>query len=122
MPLNDILLQIDTYPETTPPAAIEQATRFAAALGGVLSALVVEVKIRAPRNWLADHLVGLSALVAEEEQKSARACSLALDTYVQKATAAGVLGEALRTGSEHYFVAERVTSYARTRDLCMVPV
>lgn len=122
MRLTDILLQIDTYPEPTPAAAIEQATRFAAALGGVLSALAVEVRIHAPSNWLADRLVRLSDLVAEEEAKSAHACSTALDAFLKAATADGVLGEVLRTRAELYFVAQRVTGYARARDLCIVPV
>ena len=95
MPLHDILLHLDTYPEATPPEAISQAVRFAAALGGVLSAIAVEVDIQPPSNRLADRLIGLSQMVAEEERKSRGFCTETLETFTSKAREAGVLGEAI---------------------------
>ena len=67
MLMRDVLLQIDSYPEATSDEAMEQAARFVAALGGVVSALAVEVDIRAPANRLADHLIGLRRLAEAEE-------------------------------------------------------
>ena len=122
MSMRDVLLQIDSYPEATPPEAIEQAVRFTAAIGGVLSALAVEVDIRAPSNGLADYLIGLSSLAADEEQKSRSACQAALQVFSAKAKAAGVLGDALHGRSVIYCIGDYVAERARTRDLCIVPV
>lgn len=122
MPIRDVLLQIDSYPEATSADAIEQAVRFTAAIGGVLSALAVEVDIRVPRNLLADYLIGLGKLAAEAERQSHEACHSQLKVFGAKAAAAGVLGEALHGRSDVYCVGEYVGKRARTRDLCIVPV
>lgn len=122
MPMRDILLQIDTYPETTSAEAIGQAVRFTAAVGGVLSALAVEVDIRAPRNRVADYLIGLTRLAEEEEQKSRRSCVAALEHFSALAGEAGVLGEAIHGKANLYGVGEYVAERSRTRDLCIVPV
>lgn len=122
MPMRDVLLQIDSYPESTPPEAIEQAVRFTAAIGGVLSALAVEIDIKAPSNRLADYLIGLSSLAVDEERKSRDACLSTLEVFKAKAEAAGVLGESLHGRSDLYCIGEQVAKRARTRDLCIVPV
>lgn len=122
MPMRDLLLQIDSYPEATSPEAIEQAAMFASAIGGVLSALAVEVEIRAPSNRLADYLIGLSRLAEDEEQKSRQACHSALEVFSAKAKAAGVLGEALHGRSDLYCIGDYVAKRARSRDLCIVPI
>lgn len=120
--MRDVLLQIDTYPEATSPEAIEQAVRFTAALGGVLSALAVEVDIRLHSNRIADYLIGLSRLAEEEEQKSRLACHSALETFSTRAKAAGVLGQAIHGRADLYLIGDYVAARARTRDLCIVPV
>lgn len=122
MPMRDILLQLDTYPDATPVEAIDQAVGFAVAVGGVLSALAVEVDIRAPRNRLADYLIGLSRLAEEEERKSRGFCKAALEAFTARAGEAGVLGEAIHGIAGLYGVADYVAERSRTRDLCIVPV
>lgn len=122
MPLHDILLHLDTYPEATPPEAIDQAVRFVAALGGVLSAVAVEMDIQPPKNRLADYLIGLSQMAAEEERKSRGFCTATLETFTSKAREAGVLGEAIHAKAEPYAVGTYVAERSRTRDLCIVPV
>lgn len=122
MLIRDVLLQIDSYPQATSPEAVEQAVRFTAAIGGVLSALAVEIAFRAPSNRLADYLIGLSGLAADEEQKSRDACRSMLEVFRSKAAAAGVLGERLHGRSDLYCVGDYVAKRARTRDLCIVPV
>lgn len=120
--MRDILLQIDTYPEPTPVEAIDQAVRFTAALGGMLSALAVEVDIQAPRNRLADYLIGLSHMAREEERKSRQFCHAALEDFTSRAGAAGVLGEAIHGKADLYGIGAYVAERSRTRDLCIVPV
>lgn len=122
MPMHDVLLQIDSYPESTSDEAIEQAARFTAAVGGVLSALAVEIEIRTPSNRLADYLIGLSRLAEEEEQKSHQACRAALEVFSTKAREAGVLGQALHGKADLHCIGDYVAKAARTRDLCIVPI
>lgn len=122
MSMRDVLLQIDSYPDATPAEAIGQAVRFTAAVGGALSALAVEVDIRAPSNRLADHLIGLSRLAEAEERKSRQACHAALEVFSAKAKEAGVLGEAIHGKAGLHGVGDYVAEQARTRDLCIVPL
>ena len=122
MPMNDILLQIDSYPEATSPGAMEQAARFAAAVGGVLTGLAVEIDIRAPKNAVADYLIGLTRLAEDEEQKSRQACKAALEVFSTKAREMGVFGAALHGKANMDCVGQFVAKAARTRDLCLVPV
>lgn len=120
--MRDVLLQIDTYPDLTPAPAIRQVARFTASVGGVLSALAVEVDIRAPRNRLADYLIGLSRLAEEEELKSRLSCISALETFSTVAAEAGVLGDAIHGRAGLHGIGEYVAERARTRDLCVVPI
>lgn len=122
MALTDMLLPIETYPDPPPDAAIEQAVGFAAAVGGGLSALALEVEFRNPSNWLADRLIGLGGMVAEEERRSQEASARALEVFSRAAAAARVSGEALRRRSELYRFGERAAEAALTRDLSLVPV
>jgi len=122
MALNDILLHIDSYPQATPPAAIEQAVGFVAAIGGKLSALAVQVEIPLHSNRVADYLINLSKMAHEEEAKSLAACQVSLDLFRTRAAAAGVLGHGLLERADLYLLSDRVAMRARTRDLCIVPL
>lgn len=122
MALNDILLHIDSYPEATPEAAIDQAVGFVAALGGTLSALAAQVEIPVQSNRVADYLIHLSDVVHQQEAASATAAHSGLQYFRAKAEAAGVLGQALLLKSDLYLSSEQVALRARTRDLCIVPL
>lgn len=122
MAFRDILLNISTYPEPTPPAAIDHAVQVAASMGGSLSALAITVSIPVAHNRAADALVGLSAIARDEEAKSRRASSADLAHFTAQATAAGVLGDTLSAECHLYEVAKALATAARTRDLCIVPL
>lgn len=122
MPLNDILLHIDTYPDPTPPAAIEQAVAFAKASGSRITALAVQIDIKNQSNWLADRLINLGGLFAEEESKSRSAAEAAAADFEANLRAVGGSGEALLTKADLYLVGEHLAERARTRDLCLVPI
>lgn len=122
MPLNDILLQLDTYPDPTPLVAIDWAVSFAARLQGKQSALAVQVKFPLHRNRMADYLVGLSGIVHDEETKSLSRCHELLQHFEARAIAAGVLRAKLLEQANVYDVGERIACCARTRDLCIVPL
>jgi nucleotide-binding universal stress UspA family protein len=122
MALNDILLHIDSYPEAAPDAAIDQAVDFAAAIGGTLSALAVSVDIPLNSNRVADYLIHLSDMVADEEAKSLAACRASLEHFKARARAAEVLGQALLERADLYLLSDQVARRAMTRDLCIVPL
>ena len=60
MTFKDILFHIDSYPEATSEAAIDQAVGFVAALGGRVTALALAVRIPLHSNRLADYLLKLT--------------------------------------------------------------
>ncbi len=122
MALNDILLHIDSYPEAAPAAAIDEAVGFTAAIGGTLSALAVCVDIPLNSNRVADYLIHLSDMVADEEAKSLAACRASLEHFKARAQAADVLGQTLLEKADLYLLSDHVALRARTRDLCIVPL
>jgi nucleotide-binding universal stress UspA family protein len=122
MALKDILLHIDSFPEATPDAAIDEAVSFTAAVGGTLSALAGQVTIPLHSNRVADFLIHLSDLVHEQEAASAAACQASLTYFQAKAGAAGVLGQILLQKADLYLSSARIALQARTRDLCIVPL
>ena len=58
MSFKDILVALTTYPEPTPVSAVEEAVELAVALGGRISAIACEVKIKAPGSPLGNYLLG----------------------------------------------------------------
>ncbi|MEW6019839.1 MAG: universal stress protein [Pseudomonadota bacterium] len=120
--MKDILLHIDSYPEATPPEAIDQAVRFAGAVGARLTALAVQVDLQAPGNWLADRLINLRGVCAEQEAKSLAACQEALAVFEGCLAKYKVGGEGRLTRADLYLVGDHVALQARTRDLCLVPM
>lgn len=120
--MKDLLLHIDSYPEPTSEAAIQQAVGFAAAIGARISVLAVSVAIRPPQSWLANALLGLEAMAMGEQGKSARACEAMTAYFESEAKEKGVFEHSLIEQAEYYAVGDFVASRARTRDLCIVPV
>jgi nucleotide-binding universal stress UspA family protein len=120
--MKDILLHIDSYPEPTSEAAIQQAVGFASAIGARISALAVRVAIRPSHHSLANALLGLGAMAAQEQAKSARACEAATAYFETEAKKKGVFESSLIEKADYHAVGDFVASRARTRDLCIVPV
>jgi nucleotide-binding universal stress UspA family protein len=122
MALNDILLHIDSYPEATPRAAIDQAVGFVAALGGTISALAVTVTIDVRSNRVADYLIHLSDMAHEQEAQSLAACQDSLAYFRSQAEAADIFGQASLETADLYLMSDRVALRARTRDLTIIPL
>ena len=120
--MRDLLIQIDTYAEPTPPAAIDQAVAFAKMLGSSLSALAIHIDIRVPQNWLAERLLHVSRLAEIEENKSLEAARASLKHFESSARAGGVFGEAIVARANVHSIGDCVARDARTHDLCIVPV
>lgn len=122
MALNDILLYLPAYPEPLPLGAIEQAVGFAATFNAKLSGLAVQVHFPVRSNRLADYLIGLSAIAADEERKSSDACRAALEAFTLEARQADVFGGALVGTADYASAGGHVAGRARTRDLCIIPL
>lgn len=122
MDLNDVLLQIDTYPDPTSPKAIEDAVGFVRLIGAKVSGLAVGVNFPVHSNRIADRLIGLSDMAGDELARSVVNGRASLAAFTAAAEAAGVFGEALLERADYYAVAEHVALRARTRDLCMTPL
>ena len=120
MPLNDILLHLNSYPDPTPLAAIDWAVRFTATLRGKMTALAIQVKFPVHSNKLADYLVGVSGMAHDEEMKSLNRCHELLRHFEAAAIAAGVLQAKLLEPAHYYDVGEHLARRTRTRDLCIV--
>jgi nucleotide-binding universal stress UspA family protein len=122
MPFEDLLLHLDSYPDPTPVEAIDEAVAFAAAVGGKLTALALQVAIPLESNRVADYLIGLSSLVQTEEARCLAACRTGLDSFTKKAKAAGVFADTVLARSDLFDMPEVVARRARTRDACLVPL
>lgn len=120
--MKDILLHIDSYPEPTSPEAIEQAVRFVAWSGGALTGLAVQVDVKAPSNRLATSLLNLEALCIELEERSRTACRESLSALRRETERFHVPCETLLSTAPTHAVGEHVAEYAKTRDLCLVPM
>lgn len=120
--MKDVLLHLDSYPDPTPTQAIDQAVGFAALLDSRLSAMTVQALIRPPSNPLANALIGIAAMAAEEQAKSARCCKEMSAHFELKAKALGVFESVVVTQAELPFIGPQVAAYAKTRDACIVPI
>ena len=122
MSFKDILVALTTYPQPTPVSAVEEAVELAAALGGRISAIACEVKIKAPGSPMGNYLLDIPAMVAAEVKKSATNTQQLLAAFQDAAEKMGVFQERI---AEHCLTSEVpdvFVEYARLRDLTIVPV
>lgn len=122
MPFKDLLIHLDSYPDPTPLKDVDEAVAFAAMFHAKLTALTVGISIPLESNRIADYLIGLSDLVAEEEGRSEASCKGLLAEFTTRAKAAHVYGGANLESADLYDVPEVAAREARTRDLCLMPL
>lgn len=121
MSFKDILVCLQSYPDPTGPAAIDQAVGVAAALGDAATAIAVHVRIPLRSNRIADLLVNLSNLAREEEARSLANADAVVKRFVQQAGPAGLRAEHDILHVDLYETAAELTRLARTRDLVLIP-
>ncbi|MBS0332569.1 MAG: universal stress protein [Proteobacteria bacterium] len=122
MPMKDLLIHLDSYPDPTPMKEIDEAVAFAAMFRAKLTALAIGISIPIETNRIAEYLIGLSDMAAEEEGRSEAACERLLAEFTTRAKAAGVFGGANLESADLYEVSDLVAREARTRDLCLAPL
>ena len=122
MSFKDILVALTSYPQPTPISAVEEAVDLAVALGGRISAIACEVKVKVPGSPLVNFLLDIPAMVAAEVKRSATNAEQLLTAFEDVAKKMGVFQERI---SEHGLtsqVPEIFVEYARLRDLTVIPV
>lgn len=116
----DMLLQIDTYAEPTPSAAIDQAVMFARSCEARITALATHIDIRVPDNWLAEKLLGVSRMAEVEENKSLQTAHASMKYFEEAARKGNVPCDSMVVRADFNAVGECVARHARTRDLTLV--
>lgn len=122
MAFKDVLLQLSSYPEATPAAAIEQAVGLAQVLGAHISALTFEIEVPRVGNVLANTLLDIPGMVAAERQKSSANAQALINAFESMAKKRGVPHEQIVESCTTSQLAAIVTEHARISDLTMVPI
>lgn len=122
MAFKDVLLQLSSYPEPTPVAAIEQAVGFAGALGARISALTFKVEIPNVGNVLANKVLDVSGMIAAERQKSVANAQALIRAFESMATKRGVPYDQVIESRPTSQLAAIVTEHARMHDVTMIPI
>ena len=124
MAFKDVLLPLTSYPVATPDASIEHAVALAAAFGAHVTALTFEAEVppRGTKNLLANLIVNLPELVAEEHKTSVANAKHLLDVFKAAAAKQGVAHDALLAKAIALQVPDRLVQHARLHDLTILPL
>lgn len=122
MAFKDILLALTTYPDPTPIPAVQYAVGMANALGGKISAIACDVRIKPAGNPVASYVLDIPSLVAGEEEKSRANADKLLAAFKEEAERKGVFLEQIREKSFSSDVPDVLVDHARLRDVTIVPV
>ncbi len=122
MAFKDVLLQLSSYPEPTPAAAIEQAVGFAGALGAHISALTFKIEMPSTSNALANALLDIPGMIAGERQKSMANTQNLISVFERMATQRGVAHDQIVGSCPSSQLAAIVTEHARMHDVAMIPI
>ena len=121
MGYDDILLHLDSYPDSTPPEAVDQAVRVCAALGGRVTATAFHVRIPVKSNIIAERLLGLTEMARKEESRSLDNVWSLLARFATQAEQAGLKHNNLPVEVDYYDRPDHLSKMARTYDICVIP-
>lgn len=122
MSFKDVLLQLSSYPEPTPGAAIEQAVDFARAQKAHLTALTFKIEIPRVGNALANMLLDIPGMIAAEEKKSIDNARSMVGLFTSAATSRGVAQEHMVESCASSHLGAIMAEHARMHDLTIIPV
>lgn len=122
MAFRDALLQLSSYPDSTPVSAVEQAVGFAEALGVRLSALIFKIEIPNSSNRLANMLLDIPGMVAAERQKVIANAKDVVSLFEELAAKRGITHRQIIDTCAASQLAGMVTEYARMHDVTMIPI
>ena len=121
MSYKDLLLNLANYPDATPPAAVDVAVDFAAAIGAKLSAIACEIRIAVPGSLIAPAFLNVPAMAEAEAKKGREQAESALAAFEKAAQAKGVFEERILGRCLAPELPGLLVEYARLRDLSIVP-
>lgn len=119
--MRDILLQVNSHPEPAPDWAIHQAARLAEQFSANLSLGVCQVHIPQTSNWLANTLLKIDRIIADENRKSAANANTLAETFravVEPALRGDIFVIDCPATITHWRFAVKARSY----DLTVIPV
>ncbi|WP_447952799.1 universal stress protein [Sphingopyxis chilensis] len=119
--MRDILLQVNSHPEPAPDWAIHQAARLAERLRASLSLGVCQVHIPQASNWLADTLLKIDRIIADENRKSAANADALAETFTAFIEP-NLRGEIFVIDCPATITHWRFAVRARSYDLTIIPV
>lgn len=120
MPVRDILLQLNSYPEPTPSWAVDSAAYMAQRLGARLSVGLCEVHLPDLSGYF-PQLVARSGSAIEEENRQSAHNAAALRRKFQAVVPSEQAGETIVIGCPALATAWQLAARARTYDLAIVP-
>jgi nucleotide-binding universal stress UspA family protein len=121
VPIRDILLQMNSYPDRTPSWAIDAAVYLAERLGAKLSAGLCQVQIPDVSNYLSQLLVRSKDLIAAENQKSAEN-AIQLMLHFDETVGPDRLGDSVVIPCPGLVTPWQLAARARLYDLSIVPI
>ena len=120
MSYKDLLLSLASYPDTTPPAAVNLAADFASAIGARLSAIACEIKVAVPGSFIAPAFLNVPALAEAEAKKGREQAEAALAAFEKTAANRDVFEERILAQCLAPGLPGLLVQYARLRDLTIV--
>lgn len=121
MPVRDIILQMNSYPEPTPNWALEASISLAQEYGAKLSASICKVHIAPVSNWLANKLVNADGMIAGENHKSSENAKSLLSLFTSTVDD-DLAGEVLHVDCPGMVTHWQLAAKACAYDLIIVPV
>lgn len=121
MSYKDLLLNLASYPDSTPSAAVDVAADFAVSIGAKLSAVACEIKMAVPGSLIAPAFLNVPSLAATEARKGREQAEAALAAFQSAAENRNVFEERILEQCQSTEYPSLVVEYARLRDLTIVP-
>ncbi len=121
MPVRDIILQLNSYPEPTPDWALETSVSLARAYGAKLSAGICQVHVPPVSNWLANKLINADGMIAQENRKSSENAKALLSQF-SLTVGDDIIGESLLIECPGMITHWQLSAKACIYDLIIVPV
>lgn len=121
MPIRDVILQMNSYPDPTPPWALEVAISLAGSWGAKLSVGVCEVNVPPISSWLANKVINMDGMIAAENRKSSESAKALLSQFSSRIGNEQV-GEALLIQCPGMVTAWQLAAKACAYDLIIMPV
>lgn len=118
----DVLLYLDSYPDPLPDEVVDEAAALAFSLGGAVTAIAPRIDFPLKSNPMANLLVGLGAMVEQEQGRSLANAEASLARFNAAVAARRASAETHILHTTLYEANEHVAALARTFDLCIMPM